>query len=57
MKNLRNIFALFILFVASVSIYSCDAEVIIDDPQSEKIDDSFNKTGTEGNEADGRDDD
>jgi len=56
MKNLRNIFALFILFVASVSMYSCDAEVTIDDPQSEKIDDSLSKTGNEGNQVDGRDD-
>jgi len=51
MKNLRNIFALVILLVASVSMYSCDSEVTIDDPQSEKIDDSFNKTGEEGNET------
>ena len=55
MKNLRNIFALFILLVASVSMYSCDSEVTIDDPQSEKIDDSLNKTGEEGNEVDERD--
>jgi len=56
MKNLRNIFALFILLVASVSMYSCDADVTIDDPQSEKIDDSLNKTGVEGNDDDDRDD-
>ena len=56
MKNLRNIFAVFILLVASVSMYSCDADVTIDDPQSEKIDDSLNKTGVEGNDDDDRDD-
>ena len=56
MKNLRNIFALVILLVASVSMYSCDSEVTIDDPQSEKIDDSLNKTGEESNEVDDRDD-
>ena len=48
MKNLRNIFALFILLVASVSMYSCDSEVTIDDPQTEK-------TGDEGNEDEERD--
>jgi hypothetical protein len=34
MKTLRNIFALFVLTTA---MYSCDSEVTLDDPQSEKI--------------------
>ena len=34
MKTLRNIFALFVLTSA---MYSCDSEVTLDDPQSEKI--------------------
>jgi len=54
MRNLKNIFALFILLVASVSMYSCDSDAIIDDTQSEKIDD-YSKTGDEGNEVDDRD--
>lgn len=51
MKNLKNIFALFILFTLTVTMYSCDADVTIDDPQSEKIED-LSKTGNEGNEVD-----
>jgi hypothetical protein len=51
MKNLRNLFALFILFTLTVTLYSCDSDVTIDDPQSEKIED-LSKTGDEINEVD-----
>jgi len=54
MRNLKNIFALFILLVASVSMYSCDSDAIIDDTQSEKIDD-YSKTGEEENSTVERD--
>jgi len=55
MKNLKNIFALFILLVASVSMYSCDSTVTIDDPKADTIEDSSAKTGDEGNETVERD--
>jgi len=49
MKNLKNIFALFILLVASASMYSCDSDLTIDDPKSEKIEDISKDTGNQGN--------
>lgn len=51
MKNLRNIFALFVLTVA---FYSCTSDVTVTDPQSETIEDISSKTGNESNEDDGR---
>jgi len=56
MKNLKNIFALFILLIASVSMYSCDADTTIDDPQSEKIEDISKDTGNQSNEVDDSED-
>ncbi len=50
MKNLKNIFALFILFTLTVTFYSCDSDATIGDLQSEKIED-LSKTGNEGNEV------
>ena len=51
MKNLRNLFA---LLVFTVVISSCDSTVTIDDPKSETIEEVTTKTGSEGNETDGR---
>ncbi len=50
MKNFKNIFALFILLIASVSMYSCDSDATLDDLQSEKIEDLSKDTGNQGNE-------
>ncbi|MCF6348874.1 MAG: hypothetical protein L3J20_11335 [Flavobacteriaceae bacterium] len=51
MKNFKNIFVLFIILIASVSMYSCDADVTIDDPQSEKNEDISKGTGNQSNEV------
>lgn len=52
MKNLKIIFALFIL---STALYSCDSTVTVDDPKNETIEEVSTKTGSQGNEVDDRD--
>ncbi len=52
MKNLKK---LFVLLVVTVALYSCDADITIDDPKAETIEDVSAKTGNQGNDDDDRD--
>ncbi len=52
MKNLKK---LFVLLILTVALYSCDADITIDDPKTETIEDVSAKTGEENNDDDERD--
>lgn len=52
MKNLRNIFALFILATA---LFSCDADVSIDDPKGDNLETISADNDGNGNSTEERD--
>ena len=55
MQNLKNILALLVL---SLALYSCDAEVTMDNPQAEAIETlAEDGPGDQDNDVDDRDDD
>jgi len=55
MKNLKNTFAILAVFVLTTGLYSCDADVSIDDPQTETIENISADTGDQSNDSAERD--